>query len=112
MFEFIVYIFHLKKNQKIKKPKKKKKSLYPARTWAFKLPSMKSFELGAWTLNNSQFPQGPKPKSPSSHLILNGQDLQLLLVFKMCIFKKKKKKILWIVFQEKVFFQDQESLFF
>ena len=45
-------------------------------------------------------PQGPKPKSPSIHL--NGHDLQPLLVFKM----------LWIVFQKKVFFQDQESLFF
>jgi hypothetical protein len=52
---------------------------------------MKSPELGAWTLNDSRFPQGPKPKSPSSHPILNGHDLQLLLVLK-CVYSKRKKK--------------------
>jgi hypothetical protein len=51
---------------------------------------MKSLELEAWAPNDSKFPQGPKPKSPSLHPMLNGHDLQLLLVFKMCIFKKKK----------------------
>ena len=72
---------------------------------------MKSPELGAWAPKDSQLIQGPKPKSPSIHPMLNEHDLQMLLVFKICIFKKKKK-ILWIVFQKKVFFQDQESLFF
>jgi hypothetical protein len=53
---------------------------------------MKSPELGAWAPNDSQLIQGPKPKSPSIHPMLNGHDLQMLLVFKICIFKKKKKK--------------------
>ena len=113
MFEFIVYIFHLKKkskNQKAKSKKKKKNLFVQLRAWAFKLSSIKSPELGAWAPNDSQFPQGPKPKSPSIHPILNSHDLQTLMVFKMCIFKKNKR--LWIVFQKKVFFQDQKSLFF
>jgi hypothetical protein len=100
-------------NQKIKKPKsqKKKKNLsIQLKAWALKLPSMKSPKLGAWAPNDSQSPQGPKPKSLSIHPILNGHDLQPLLIFKICIFKKNKR--LWIVFQKKVFFQDQESLFF
>ena len=50
---------------------------------------MKSPELGAWPPNDSQSPQGQKPKSPFIRPILNGHDLQPLLVFKMCIFKKK-----------------------
>jgi hypothetical protein len=79
-----------KKNQKAKKPKKILS--IQLRAWALKLPSIKSPELGAWTLNDSQFPQGPKPKTPSIHPMFNGHDLQLLLVLKMCIFKKKKKK--------------------
>jgi hypothetical protein len=90
--EFIVYIFHFqkRKKKKIKKPKsQKKKSLFPIKGMALKLPSMKSPELGAWAPNDSQSPQGPKPKSSSIHPILNGHDLQPLLVFKMCIFKKK-----------------------
>jgi hypothetical protein len=60
---------------------------------AFKLPSIKSPELGAWAPNDSQFPQGPKPKSPSIHPMLNRHDHQMLLVFKMCIFKKKKNLV-------------------
>ena len=91
---FLVYIFHFLK--KIKKPKKrkekeKKKTSVQLRAWALKLPSMKSPELGAWAPNDSQFPQGPKPKTPSIHPIFNWHDLQPLLVFKMCILKKKKK---------------------
>jgi hypothetical protein len=80
-----------KKKKKIKKEKKiKKKKILSLqlRAWALKLPSMKSPKLGAWAPNDSQSPQGPKPKSPSIHPILNGHDLQPLLVFKMCIFKK------------------------
>ena len=80
-FEFFVYIFLLKK--------KKKNHSVQLRAWALKWPSMKSPELRAWAPNDSQFPQGPKPKSPSIHPIFNGHDLQLLLVFKMCIFKRK-----------------------
>ena len=87
--------FSFKKNSKIKnkKSKKIKKKIISLQlgTWALKLPSMKSLELEAWAPNDSKFPQGPKPKSPSLHPMLNGHDLQLLLVFKMCIFKKKKK---------------------
>jgi hypothetical protein len=79
------------KKKKIKKPKSQKKSLFPIKGMALKLPSMKSPELGAWAPNDSQSPQGPKPKSSSIHPILNGHDLQPLLVFKMCIFKKNKR---------------------
>jgi hypothetical protein len=93
LFEFLVYIFHLKKKiKKEKKIKKPKKILsLQLKAGALKLPSMKSPELGAWAPNDSQSPQGPKPKSSSIHPILNGHDLQPLLVFKMCIFKKNKR---------------------
>ena len=75
-----------------KKIQKNKKILsVQLKAWALKLPSMKSPKLGAWAPNDSQFPQGPKPKSPSIHPMLNRHDLQMLLVFKMCVFKKKKK---------------------
>ena len=95
-------MFHLKKkNQKVKK---KKNLSFQLGAWALKLPSMKSPELVTWAPNDFQFLQGPKPKSPSIHPMLNEHDLQPLLVFKMCIFKKKK--ISWIIFQKKVFFQD------
>jgi hypothetical protein len=108
---FELHFSFKKKFKKIKKIKKPKKNLtFQLRAWALKLPSMKSPKLGAWAPNDSQSPQGPKPESPSIHPMLNGHDLQPLLVFKICIFKKNKR--LWIVFQKKVFFQDQESLFF
>ena len=32
-----------------------------------KLPSIKDPKLGAWALNDIQFPQGLKPRSPSIH---------------------------------------------
>jgi hypothetical protein len=78
-------------NKKTKNKKAKKRNLFlQLGSWALKLPSMKSLELGAWASNDFQFPQGLKLRSPSIHPMLNEHDLQPLLVFKMCIFKKKK----------------------
>ena len=71
-----------KKKSKSKSQKKKKNLSVQLGAWALKLPSMKSPELGAWTPNDFQFPQGPKLRSPSIHPMLNEHDLQPLLFFK------------------------------
>ncbi len=98
-FLFAFFILFKRKNQKAKK---KKNLSVQLRAWDLKLPSMKSSELGARPPNDSKFPQGLKPKSPLIHPMLNGHDLQMLLVFKMCIFKKKKN--LWIFFSKECVF--------
>jgi hypothetical protein len=71
---------------------------------------MKSPELEAWALMT---PNLLKAQGLRVHPFIQ---YSMGLISNHCWFSKcaysKRKKILWIVFQNEVFFQNQESLFF